>query len=116
MISAFGVEHGAFSKAYRKLFPKLAAGLHDDAVGRHLTMNEKMRRHAVQARMGAGGQGLRVIRRKPAEAGQQMLDQPHSTKYGKPDTRRGTLRQQKVGAQGMYDALGREGRKNKVLP
>ena len=78
-------------------------------------MNEKLRRHAVQARMHAGGQG-RMIRRMPAEKGQLMLAQPHGAKYGKTGTRREVLRHQKVGAQGIYDALGRMNSKNRVLP
>ena len=45
-----------------------------------------------------------------------MLSGPHSTKYGKPGTRHEVLRQQKVGAQGIYDTLGRQGRAKKVLP
>jgi len=104
------------AKAFVKLRPKLARGLEDEGVKAHLTMNQKMRRHAVQARMGAGGQGQSVLRRMPAERREAMLSGPHSTKYGKPGTRHEVLRQQKVGAQGIYDTLGRQGRAKKVLP
>ena len=115
MRSAFGVEHG-ISKAFVKLRPKLASGLNDEGVKAHLTMNQKLRRHAVQARMGAGGQGSSVARRMSPERRKEFLGQPHSSKYTKSGTRLEVLRQQKVGAQGIYDTLGREGRKKKVLP
>ena len=116
MISAFGIDH-TVSKAYVKLRPKLGAGLEDEAVKAHGTMNEKLRRHALQARMTAGGQGQSIIRRLPSEAGRkEMLSQPYQGKRLKADTRHGALRQMKQGAQGIYDTLGRQGRKKRVLP
>src|SRR4051812_4687479 len=115
MISAFGVEH-TVSKSFVKLRPKLSAGLGDAKVLRHGTMDEKLRRHAVQHRMTAGGQGHRIMRRMAPEAREKMLNQPYQGKYTTTGPRREVLSQMKVGAHGIYDAIGREGRKNKVLP
>jgi hypothetical protein len=113
MLSAFGVDHGEVFKGYKKLFPKLARGLEDEGVMAHGTLNEKLRRHAVQAKMAAGGQGQSMLRRMPAEKREAMLSQPHRAKRTKGGTRRDVLRQQKVGSQGIYDALGRMNRKTR---
>lgn len=115
MLSAFGVDHG-ISKAFVKLRPKLGRGLEDEAVKRHVTMNEKLRRHAIQHRQAAGGQGHSIMRRQTPEARERFANQPHKGKYTTEGTRLEVLRQNKVGAQGIYDTLGRMGRKNKVLP
>jgi len=116
MLSAFGIDHGEVSKAFVKLRPKLGRGLEDEAVKTHLTMNQKLRRHAVQARMGAGGQGHSIMRRQTPEAREAFANQPHKGKYTTEGTRLEVLRQQKIGAQGIYDTLGRQGRAKKVLP
>jgi len=115
MISAFGVDHG-ISKAFKKLRPKLAAGLSDEAVLRHGSMNEKLRRHALQHRMAAGGQGHSLARRMTPEKREAFLGQQTKGKYTTPGTRLEVLRQNKSGAQGIYDRLGRQNRKKKVLP
>ena len=117
MISAFGVEHGEVSKAFRGLKPKLGLALMKDSKLRaHDTMDQKMRRHAVEHRISAGDQGLYVLGKLPKKTRDALSSQSYKAKYVPRGTRRDVLRQQKVGAQGIYDTLGRQGRKNKVLP
>ena len=115
MMSAFGVEH-TISKSFVKLRPKLGKGLEDKKVLAHGTMNEKLRRHALQARMTSGGQGHSIMRRQTPEAREKFGNMPYKHKQTREGTRLKVLREMKVGAHGIYDALGRQGRKNKVLP
>lgn len=118
-MNPFGVHHEPVTKAYKNIMGRLGrARQYDKATVEHSTMGEKMRGHALEFRQQAGLIGSGHLRRIPADRRQQWLSSPGGNKYGssKPMTNREARRELKQGAQGLYDAIGREGRAKKVLP
>lgn len=109
MISPFGVDHGDVSKGYKKALPKLSrVRLYKDTKTKdHDTMNSKLRRHSNAARLIAGGTG-----------GGLSAGLRNGKTFADPEMARRLKRakENKRGAQGMYDAIGRMNRQTRTLP
>lgn len=100
MISAFGVVH----KSYGKIRPKLGrAIMYDRKVADHVTLDEKLRRHANQSRQAAGSIG-RTLERFTPEKREAFLAGESGLKY---------RQEHKRAAHGMYAAISRNNKRFK---